>query len=134
MVYIVEDDASLCRALQRLARSAGFRAQAFATGEAFLGALSEERPACVVLDLNLPGIHGLEVQRRLAQTDPALPVVVITGYADEDARRKAITAGAAAFLLMPLDDRELLGAIQLALSQSDDDAGRHPRRACGGGT
>ena len=116
LVYIVDDDPSVRRALSRLAQSAGFEARGFATGSDFLTA---ERPggrACVVLDLRLPDMHGLEVQRRLARTDPDLRVVVVTGYGDDLTRREALTAGALAFLSKPFDDQTLLEAIRRALA------------------
>ncbi len=115
VVYIVEDDASMRRALERLAQSAGFEAHGFASGGEFLTAEHGSRPACVVLDLRLPDMHGLEMQRRLARTDPGLKIVVVTGYGDELTRREALGAGAVAFLAKPFDDGILLEAIRRAL-------------------
>jgi FixJ family two-component response regulator len=117
VVYIVDDDPSVRRALERLAQSAGFEARGFATGSDFLAAERADRPACVVLDLRLPDMHGLEVQRRLARTDPGLPVVVVTGYGDDLTRREALAAGATAFLGKPFDDQALLDAIRRALAE-----------------
>ena len=116
VVYIVDDDSSVRRALERLAHSGGFEARGFATGHEFLDSEHRSRPACVVLDLRLPDMHGLEVQRRLARTDPGLNVVVVTGYGDELTRREALAAGAIAFLSKPFDDRMLLDAIRRALN------------------
>jgi FixJ family two-component response regulator len=120
MVYIVDDDASVRRALDLLAQSVDLEARGFATGGEFLAAEHGTRPACVVLDLRLPDMHGLEVQRRLAHTDPDLGVVVVTGYGDELTRREALAGGAVAFLSKPFDDQMLVEAIHRAL------AGRQP--------
>src|SRR5262245_8271387 len=90
VVYIVEDDASMRRALERLAESVGFDCHGFASGGEFLAANHESRPACVVLDLRLPDMHGLELQRRLARSDPGLKIVVVTGYGDDLTRREAL--------------------------------------------
>ena len=119
MVYVVDDDASV-RALYLLAQSVDLEAQGFATGGEFLAAEHATRPACVVLDLRLPDMHGLELQRRLARSDPDLAVVVVTGYGDELTRREALAGGAVAFLSKPFDDQVLVEAIQRAL------AGRQP--------
>lgn len=112
------------RALERLAQSAGFEAHGFASGGEFLTAKHGRRPACVVLDLRLPDMHGLEMQRRLARTDPGLKVVVVTGYGDELTRREALGAGAVAFLSKPFDDGILLKAIRRALRNSSAES--HP--------
>ena len=116
IVYIVDDDASMRRALERLADSAGFEARAFASGMEFLGAPHTDGPACVLLDLRLPDMHGLEVQRRLARTEPGLRVIVVTSYGDEFTRRDALAAGAAAVVAKPFDDQVLLDAIHLAVA------------------
>ena len=103
------------RALERLVQSAGIEAQSFSSGGEFLASGHRSRPACVILDLRLPDMHGLEVQRRLARTDPGLMVVVVTSYEDELTRREALGAGAVSFLSKPFDDRILLEAIARAL-------------------
>lgn len=124
MVYIVDDDASMRRALDLLAQSVDLAARGFATGGEFLAAEHGMRPACVVLDLRLPDMHGLEVQRRLARTDPDLGVVIVTGYGDELTRREALAGGAVAFLSKPFDDQMLVEAIQRALAGRQPGAGR----------
>jgi FixJ family two-component response regulator len=115
-VYILDDDPSVRRALQRLARSAGLEVRVFATGSEFLSSAREPLPACVVLDLRLPDMHGLEVQRKLARTAPDVQVIVVTGYGDELTRREALHAGAVAFLAKPVDEQVLLEAIRRALA------------------
>ena len=121
VVYIVEDDCSMRRALERLVQAAGFETQSFGSGGEFLASGHGSRPACVVLDLRLPDMHGLEVQRRLARTDPSLMVVVVTSYEDELTRREALGAGAISFLSKPFDDRILLEAIGRALGGSSEE-------------
>ncbi len=115
VVYIVDDDPSVRRALERLAHAAGFDARPFATGSEFLAAVGSGRGACVLLDLRLPDMHGLQVQRRLARTNPEVGVVVITGCGDELVRREALGAGAVACLSKPFDDNVLLEAMHKAL-------------------
>jgi FixJ family two-component response regulator len=115
VVYIVDDDASVRRALKRLARAAGFEPRTFASGGEFLAAVTSERPACVLLDLRLPDMHGLQVQRRLAKTNPGIGVIVITGYGDDLTRHEALNAGAIVCLSKPFDDQVLLEAMKKAL-------------------
>jgi two-component system response regulator FixJ len=116
VVYIVDDDPSLRRAIERLAQSLGLEARSFASGSDFLGAPHDDRPACVVLDLRLPDMHGLEVQRRLALAHPDLRVVITTAYGDDAVRQEALAAGALAVLAKPFDDHSLRQAIATALA------------------
>jgi len=116
-VYIVDEDPSVRRALERLAISAGLAATAFGTGTEFLASPRKARPACLVLALRLPDMHGLEVQRKLARTDPDVPVIVVTAYGDDFTLREAFLGGAVAFLNKPFDDDTLLEAIRRALSE-----------------
>ena len=106
------------RALERLTAAAGFEARGFTTGTEFLAADHRSRPACVVLDLRLPDMHGLEVQRRLARFDPGLQVVVVTGYGDELTWREAMEGGAVAVLSKPFDDQLLIEVIREAMAES----------------
>ena len=116
VIYIVDDDASVRTALESLARSVGFEARGFASAAEFLTGEHGSRPACVVLDLQLPDMHGLEVQRRLAKTDPDLMVVVLTGSWDDRTRHEALAAGAVSVLSKPLDPQILLEAMRRALA------------------
>lgn len=113
-VYVVDDDESMRNALRRLLRSAGLRADVFASAQEFL---DRSRPGggCLVLDVRMPGMTGLELQKRLASTRPDLPVVLITAYATEALRQQALAAGASAFLTKPFEDRELLQAVERAI-------------------
>ena len=112
MVYVVDDDASAREGVAGLLRSAGLSAKTFASGEEFLAAPPPKRPSCVVLDVNLPGVSGLEVQQELSKAAVHLPIIFLTGHGDIPTTVRAVKAGAANFLTKPFDDEELLNAIQ----------------------
>jgi FixJ family two-component response regulator len=115
LIAIVDDDESVLRALKRLLRSAGLRVEAFGGGEEFLASLSDHRPDCVVLDIHMPGVTGFDVQARLAEFDPTLPVVIITGYDSPETRDRVLAGGAVSYLRKPIGDQKLLDAITEAL-------------------
>ena len=94
LVAIVDDDASVRQSTRRLIRSFGSRAEAFASGEEFLASASAARTACLVLDVRMPNMDGLEVQRRLAERGVRIPIVFLTGRASDDEERRARSAGA----------------------------------------
>jgi FixJ family two-component response regulator len=110
-VCIVEDDESVRRALRRLIRSVGLDVEAFATAEELLQSFKETLPACLILDVHLPGASGLELQRLLRDRGHDVPVIVITAYADEKLREQAMTGGAIAFLPKPFDEGALLEVV-----------------------
>jgi FixJ family two-component response regulator len=110
-VCIVEDDESVRRALQRLIRSVGLTAEGFATAEEFLQFSTQTHPSCLILDMNLPGLSGLQLQRRMNEEGRKVPVVVITAYQDEEVRKQALQAGAIAFLQKPFEELSLLQAV-----------------------
>ena len=114
LVAVVDDEESVRRAFERLIRSAGMDAELFASGEELLRALPSEKPDCVVLDLHMPGMNGLEVHARLSELHPFLPVVVITGQDTLEAEMRVMGAGAAAYLLKPVEQQTLLEAIARA--------------------
>lgn len=113
-IALVEDDADVRLALERLLGSAGFAVRACASGEELMASMGDV-PDCVVLDLHMPGLSGLEVQARLAEARPTLPVVVITGHDTPESRARALGQGAAAYLCKPVDDEALLAAIDAAI-------------------
>jgi FixJ family two-component response regulator len=115
IVYVVEDDASVREALSSLLRSSGFEAMAFGSAEDFLAHPLNERASCLVLDVRLPGLSGLELQRALNQRERPLPIVFITGHGDVPMSVRAMKAGAVEFLQKPFSDEELLGSIRAAL-------------------
>jgi len=114
LIYVVDDDASMRRALERLLRSANFRVEVFSSAHEFLG---RRRPGggCLLLDVRMPGMTGLELQQRLVLTQPDLPVVLITAHGNERLRHRALESGASAFLQKPFEDRELLEAVERAI-------------------
>ena len=111
VICIIEDNESVRRALRRLIRSVGLEVEAFATAEEFLESIEQTIPICLILDVNLPGLNGLELQRRLQAEGRNIPVVVITAYANEDMREQALKAGAIAFLPKPFEERIILQAV-----------------------
>jgi RNA polymerase sigma factor (sigma-70 family) len=114
-VYIVEDDAPVRDSLSLLLQLRGFSTAAFDSAEAFLEGDALDRPACVLADVRLPGMSGLELQRRLASRHAALPVVVMTAHGDVATARAALRDGAVDFLEKPIDERDLIDAITVAL-------------------
>ena len=115
-VAVVDDDPSVRRALQRILAVQDLNVEGFASGEDFLDSLLSGRPDCVVLDLHMPGLSGLEVQRRLGQLQAGLPVVIVTGHHEPGMRQRCLTAGAAAYLRKPIDAEVLRRAIDDAVS------------------
>jgi RNA polymerase sigma factor (sigma-70 family) len=115
VVYVVDDDPSVGKALERLVRSAGHDAQTFTSALEFLDGRGLKTPACLVLDLNMPGLNGLELQEYLADQAISLPIVFITGYGTVPESVKAMKAGAVDFLQKPFSDEDLLSAIAHAL-------------------
>lgn len=115
-IAVVDDDSGMCQALARLLRAAGFLPLTFTSGEAFLAAQAREPAVCVVLDLHMPGLSGFDVRRRLAESGPGLPAILITAYDEEAARSEAQQAGFAAYLRKPFPKEALLDAIKMALA------------------
>jgi FixJ family two-component response regulator len=114
-VLIIDDDESVRRALRRLVRSVGLKAESHATAEEFLRAPEKPAPGCLVLDVHLPGLSGLELQQYLATKGRRIPIVFITAYVEENIRERALRAGAVAFLYKPFEEQALLDAIAIAL-------------------
>jgi FixJ family two-component response regulator len=114
-VAIVDDEEGIRKALGRLLRAAGLDAYGYANGQEFLTAAAERRPDCVVLDLHMPGMSGLQVLRKLKATGLLLPVVVITAHDEPETRQECLSTGARAYLRKPLEDRLLLNAISAAM-------------------
>jgi len=117
IVFIVDDDAGVRAAIQGLLKSVGLRSEAFATPQEFLRGKRSEGPACLVLDVRLPGVSGLEFQRQLSDSGMAIPVIFITGHGDIPMSVKAMKSGAVEFLTKPFRDQDLLDAIQQALER-----------------
>jgi FixJ family two-component response regulator len=116
IVAIVDDNESVRNALQGLMRSAGFRAHVFASAEGFLESGQEWRTACLIADIRMPGMSGLELQSKLNESHHRIPIIFITAHGDEKVRMQALRAGAVEFLNKPFDDDALLGSVQAALN------------------
>jgi len=118
LVYVVDDDLSVRRGLARLLRSVGLAVETFATVQAFLEAPPCERPACLVLDVILPGTSGLDLPAALDKAERLLPIIFITGHGDVTMGLRAMKGGAVDFLQKPLNQQELLDSIERALVTS----------------
>ena len=116
VISIVDDDFSVRRALGRLVRAAGYTVETFSSALEFLDSTRQDRSACVVLDIQMDGMNGFELQERLAADRPALPVIFMTAYDDAATRGRVKRSGVAAFLLKPFDDWVLLDAIRTAVA------------------
>jgi RNA polymerase sigma factor (sigma-70 family) len=117
VVFVVDDDASMREAIESLLRSAGLAVRSFSSALEFLARPPHDAPACLVLDVRLPGASGLDLQRELAERDP-LPIVFITGHGDIRTSVRAMKAGAVEFLPKPFRDEDLLEAIKQALESA----------------
>ena len=115
LISIVDDEESIREAIESLLRSVGFRTQTFASAEQFLQSDQIETTACLILDVRMPGMSGLELQRQLMATQYRIPIVFVTAHGDAEARSRALQAGAVEFLLKPFSEEALLNAIQVAL-------------------
>jgi len=121
VVYVVDDDPQICRAVAELVHTFGYQVRLFESPNEFLESVDEERPGCVVLDIRLPGLDGMEVQQRLLQRGIALPVVILTGYADTSITVRSLRNGAVTVLDKPFRDDELWSFVQEALQRSEQE-------------
>jgi len=117
MVFVVDDDVSVREGLGSLIRSAGLKVETFASAQEFLARPRADVPSCLVLDVRLPGLSGLDLQKRMAEVNIEIPIVFITGHGDVPTSVRAMKAGAVEFLTKPFDDRDLLDAIQQAIKR-----------------
>ncbi len=118
IVAIVDDDEAVRRALRRLVLSLSHQPQTFASGEEFLDALKDFAPDCVLLDLHMPGLKGLDVIERLRSDDSRVPAIIITGYDETGMREKCLKAGASAYLVKPVERVVMARAIEDAIAPS----------------
>lgn len=116
IVCIIDDDASVRRSLQRLLFANGFRVETFADAQSYLAHGSDAPCGCIILDVRMPGIDGLELQARLEETRPRAPIVFLTGHGDIPMSVRAVKAGAADFLIKPVDEAVLLAAVNNAVA------------------
>jgi len=117
IVYVVDDDASVRNAVKRLIASVGLRVEAFGSAREFLNHKRPEAPGCLVLDVRLPDLGGLEFQRALAEANIYIPIIFITGHGDIPMTVSAMKAGAVEFLTKPFRGQELLDAVQEAIAK-----------------
>src|SRR6266542_2453466 len=115
LISVVDDDESVRESLSGLIRSVGFGALVFASAEEFLSSNRLLDTDCLILDVRMPGMNGLELQRRLAASHTSIPVIFITAHGDEEARVRALNGGAVEYLLKPFSEEALLSAIDAAL-------------------
>jgi len=118
VVCIVDDDASLRRSLRNLLMSAGFPVETFQSAEAFLDWVDRDRIGCVVLDLRMAGMSGLDLLRQLVATGSRIPAIMLTAHADDETRRRSLEAGAVAFLEKPVRSAVFLDAVRTALAST----------------
>jgi FixJ family two-component response regulator len=123
IIAIVDDDPSAREGLQSLIQSAGWRAESFASAQEFLARPRAEVPSCLILDLQLPGLSGLDLQKRMAEVGLEIPIVFLTGHGNIPASVQAMKAGAVEFLTKPFDEEELVQAVQEAIKRD-----RHTRQ------
>jgi FixJ family two-component response regulator len=116
-VFIIDDDRGMRQSIQDLVESVGLRAESFATGEEFLRRKRTNDPSCLVLDVRLPQISGLDFQRQLAETGVEIPIIFVTAHGDVPMSVRALKSGAVEFLTKPFRDQDLLDAIQQALQR-----------------
>ncbi len=116
-VFIIDDDRGMRQAIHDLVESVGLHAESFATGEEFLSTRLTGRPSCLVLDVRLPQMSGLDFQRRLAETGRQIPIIFVTAHGDIPMSVRALKSGAVEFLTKPFRDQDLLDAIQQALER-----------------
>lgn len=119
MVFIIDDDAGMRGAMQRLLKSVGLPSEAFAAAQGFLDRPRHDGPSCLILDVRLPGMSGLELQRKLAEAGVQIPIIFITAHGDIPMSVRAMKSGAVEFLTKPFRNQDLLDAIQQALELDD---------------
>ncbi len=119
VVFVVDDDVSVRESLELLIRSAGWEPELFASAQEFLARPRTFAPSCLILDVNLPDLNGLELQKRIAADRVEMPIIFITGYGDVPMTVKAMKAGAVEFLTKPFGDDVLLSAIRNAIDRSE---------------
>jgi len=126
-VFIIDDDRGMREAIQDLVESVGLRAESFATGEEFLKRKRTSDTSCLVLDVRLPQMSGLDFQRRLAESGMQIPIIFVTAHGDVPMSVKALKSGAVEFLTKPFRDQDLLDAIQQALQRDHADRERQAK-------
>ncbi|MGQ9648936.1 MAG: response regulator transcription factor [Phycisphaerae bacterium] len=117
IVFVVDDDAAVCDSLRFLIESVGLRVQTFSSADEFLAAYTPDQPGCLVLDIRMPGMSGLELQEQMANRGCTLPVIIITAHGDVPSAVRAMHAGAVDFMSKPFNDQNLLDRVHQALAK-----------------
>lgn len=128
-VYVVDDDISVREALKNLLQSVGLKVETFNSADMFLSSKPSTAPSCLILDVRLPGLSGLDLQRQLVQTNHEIPIVFITGHGDIPMSVRAMKAGAVEFLTKPFRDQDLLDAVSQAVEQDREARNRQTEMA-----
>jgi FixJ family two-component response regulator len=115
VVFVIDDDESICRSLRRLLKSAGFYVRTFISGGDFLNQGCQNMNGCILLDVRMPQVSGLELQQRLNDSGCKMPIIFMSAHQDAETREKALSAGAIAFLQKPFEDQLLLETIRSVL-------------------
>ncbi len=121
LIAIIDDDDSVREATKSLVRSVGYDAATFASAEEYLQSNSARPPSCLIIDLHMPGMSGLELQERLIADGDSIPIVFMTAYFDESSRDRALNGGAFGFLRKPCDEKYLVECLDIALKRRADD-------------
>jgi FixJ family two-component response regulator len=127
-ISVVDDDESVRESLSGLMRSVGFAVTVFASAEEFLSSVYLRNTECLILDVRMPGMNGLDLQSHLAVTRHQIPIVFVTAHGDEEARQRALNGGAVGYLLKPFSEDALLKAIDVALQSNRIGSGQKKRR------
>lgn len=121
VVFVIDDDESVCRSLRRLMKSVGLNVRTFTSAKDFLNQGCQNVPGCLVLDVRMPGMSGLELQKRLVDSGSKMPVIFMSAHEDTSAREQGLRAGAIAFLQKPFEDQVLVEKVNSALSRFKDE-------------
>ena len=127
IVMIVDDDDSIRKAVRRLMKAYGFAVETFGSAEEYLDSDRLDKTSCLILDVHMPGMNGLELQKRLVASGCVIPIIFITAFTDESARARAMTAGAVGYLAKPFADEDLLNCIHAALQSNGTDVSQSDR-------
>jgi len=125
VVFVVDDDESVCKSLERLMKSVGLDVRTFTSAESFLNQEYHNVPGCLVLDVRMPGIDGLQLQEKLTRSGSQIPIIFISAHKDDREREQGLRAGAVAFLHKPFEDQALIDAVYSALSQFQAEEHNH---------
>jgi len=121
VVFIVDDDESVCKALKRLLKSAGIKARTLSSAEDFLNQGCHNVPGCLILDVRMPGMNGLELQEKLVKSGSTMPIIFMSAHEDTPTREQAMKAGAIAFLKKPFEDQILIEKVNSVLSRIENE-------------